>query len=256
MSVVQGDYYPASVHRHRNGGVFDDPFFRQVASTFAHPDFWTRLGSVPAAASAAAATTIPRADVKETKGGYVIEADVPGYKKEDISIEFTDSRTLQISGRTASISTSTSSKPAQVEELKESASSSGDSQAVHASRPKSPTVEDVPDESEVDGGKADKGQTGDSIPIGKGAEKQQQQEQSKPAAHQTQVTRTSSAQGQQLSDDVKYYTSERFVGSFSRQFVLPANIDHNGVQAKLEHGVLTVQIPKVNRGETRKIVVH
>ena len=44
---------------------------------------------------------IPRADVSETKKDYRIDAEVPGYSKEDISVEFTDGTTLQISGKTS-----------------------------------------------------------------------------------------------------------------------------------------------------------
>lgn len=41
----------------------------------------------------------PLVDVKESEKDYLIEAELPGMKKDDIKIEFTDENTLQISGR-------------------------------------------------------------------------------------------------------------------------------------------------------------
>ena len=86
---------------------FDDPVFRHASAVSG----WNNN------------LYIPRADVSETKKDYRIEAEVPGYSKEDISIEFTDGTTLQISGKT-SHRTSTGDGPSA-----------------------STTVEEVPDES-------------------------------------------------------------------------------------------------------------
>jgi HSP20 family protein len=52
-----------------------------------------------------------------------------------------------------------------------------------------------------------------------------------------------------------YYTSERSYGAFSRAFTLPNGADLEKVQAKLESGVLTVNVPKKPEAQPRKIAV-
>ena len=41
-----------------------------------------------------------------------------------------------------------------------------------------------------------------------------------------------------------YYVSERIFGSFERMLELPETIDENRIQAKFEHGILKIFIPK------------
>eukprot|EP00761_Pharyngomonas_kirbyi_P010961 gb/GECH01010984.1/.p1 GENE.gb/GECH01010984.1/~~gb/GECH01010984.1/.p1 ORF type:complete len:153 (+),score=47.27 gb/GECH01010984.1/:1-459(+) len=53
------------------------------------------------------------------------------------------------------------------------------------------------------------------------------------------------------------YRRERYYGSFQRIFVLPENCDQNSISAKMEHGVLFVSIPKVERKqESKKINIE
>jgi HSP20 family molecular chaperone IbpA len=64
---------------------------------------------------------------------------------------------------------------------------------------------------------------------------------------------------QEQSDSAAAYRiSERRYGSFQRIFPLPADVDRNRIDAKLEAGLLTITLPKTspaNSGE-RKIEVH
>ena len=48
---------------------------------------------------------------------------------------------------------------------------------------------------------------------------------------------------------------ERFAGTLSRTVRLPDNIDEDGLTAGLEHGVLTVTVPKVALPEARRIEI-
>jgi len=51
------------------------------------------------------------------------------------------------------------------------------------------------------------------------------------------------------------HRQERSFGSFARVLTLPAVIDADKVEAKLEHGVLHVKLPKHEQAKPRKIVV-
>jgi HSP20 family protein len=52
-----------------------------------------------------------------------------------------------------------------------------------------------------------------------------------------------------------YRRVERSYGSFSRSFVLPQGTNADAIEARAEHGVLTVSIPKVQAATVRKVEV-
>lgn len=52
-----------------------------------------------------------------------------------------------------------------------------------------------------------------------------------------------------------YRRVERSYGSFSRSFALPEGTNVDSIEAKVEHGVLTVTIPKVQTAAARKVEV-
>ncbi|GKZ89261.1 hypothetical protein AnigIFM59636_010986 [Aspergillus niger] len=41
----------------------------------------------------------PRFDLRETKDAYILDGDLPGVKKEDVTIEFSDPSTMNVRGR-------------------------------------------------------------------------------------------------------------------------------------------------------------
>lgn len=56
--------------------------------------------------------------------------------------------------------------------------------------------------------------------------------------------------------DVKYILKERSSSIFSRSFKLPEEIDTNSISAKMEDGVLKLNIPKIEKKEeTNKIEI-
>jgi len=59
-------------------------------------------------------------------------------------------------------------------------------------------------------------------------------------------------------DDVKednYYYKELFWGSFSRSVILPDEIEQEEAEAQLQHGLLTIRLPKKKHGITQKLKV-
>jgi HSP20 family protein len=53
----------------------------------------------------------------------------------------------------------------------------------------------------------------------------------------------------------RYHLSERRYGTFARSFVLPRDVESDGIQASFDNGVLTVVIPKSERARRRRIEV-
>ena len=56
-------------------------------------------------------------------------------------------------------------------------------------------------------------------------------------------------------ENVTYHRRERPVGTFLRMVQLPAEVDANRVEAELQHGVLTIELPKAEAAKPRKIQV-
>ncbi len=64
-----------------------------------------------------------------------------------------------------------------------------------------------------------------------------------------------SIEGEYKADEGEYLLSELPSGSFRRTLRLPAPIDSNAVEAKIEQGVLTLTLPKAESARPRKIQV-
>jgi HSP20 family protein len=61
------------------------------------------------------------------------------------------------------------------------------------------------------------------------------------------------------SDEAKgegYYRLERASGAFSRSLTLPEGVDHEGITARFEHGVLEVRIPKPEERKPRRVAIQ
>jgi len=57
-------------------------------------------------------------------------------------------------------------------------------------------------------------------------------------------------------DKPRYHHRERHTASFKRQVTLPYEVDATDITARLENGVLHVEIPKVERDESsRKVAI-
>jgi HSP20 family protein len=52
-----------------------------------------------------------------------------------------------------------------------------------------------------------------------------------------------------------YFYQECYWGPFSRQVILPAEVDGSRVEATMKEGILTIKIPKIEREKKRRITV-
>jgi len=53
----------------------------------------------------------------------------------------------------------------------------------------------------------------------------------------------------------KAAVSERATGQFEREFLIPAQVDHANIRARLEHGVLTVNLPRTGVEDRRAVAI-
>ncbi|GAP83381.1 putative heat shock protein 30 [Rosellinia necatrix] len=187
----------------------------------------------------------PRFDVRETEQGYELHGELPGVEKKDINIEFSDQRSIVISGRVERTYTA-GTPPAGL--LSDSAVSgaivdeahSDDGSETHSNKSFQATVED---EAAEDNDATAAGTTtavDTPKPETAVAEPQQPQQQ----------------QQQQQQQKEKFWIQERSVGSFSRTFAFASHIDYENVTASMENGILTVSVPKAKKPETRRIAIH
>ncbi|MDD3292762.1 MAG: Hsp20/alpha crystallin family protein [Candidatus Pacebacteria bacterium] len=60
-----------------------------------------------------------------------------------------------------------------------------------------------------------------------------------------------------IKDDNKnYFTQECYFGPFSREIILPREIDTSRIEAKIKEGILTIRMPKIERAKSKKIEVE
>lgn len=64
-----------------------------------------------------------------------------------------------------------------------------------------------------------------------------------------------SGKREEVHQDKDQKRSERFFGTFQREFSMPENADLEKVQATSKHGVLELRIPKSTKPEPRRIEV-
>ena len=57
------------------------------------------------------------------------------------------------------------------------------------------------------------------------------------------------------NEEGEYFTQECYWGQFSRDVILPVDVDPNRVKAEMKDGILTIRIPKIFREKKRKIMV-
>ncbi len=52
-----------------------------------------------------------------------------------------------------------------------------------------------------------------------------------------------------------YFVKECFWGFFSREIILPVEVDPGKIKAEIKNGILTIRMPKIIRDSKRKIVI-
>jgi len=156
----------------------------------------------------------PRVDIKESPKAYRLEAEVPGFRKEDINIEFLDPRTLRISGKRHL--------------ARESAEGATQAEGSEAG---SETVEAKQTSTE--------GSAGANSSTSAGEQEFKE------------VAPVEAEEGYEVMETER----ERDV-SFTRQWKLPEGVDQDAVKASLDHGILSVTLPKLKQEAARKVVIE
>ncbi|KAL0936595.1 30 kDa heat shock protein (hsp20-like protein) [Colletotrichum truncatum] len=178
----------------------------------------------------------PKFDVREVEDAYELHGELPGMKKEDVSIEFTDPHTLHIRGRVERSYTSGTPPAGLLQQGTESSGAITDGKE-HSRPSHKATVED-----------GDDNETNSTT-------------QPTPANASSEVEKSSKKEEQQQQqqgpvDNAKYWVSERSIGEFSRVFNFPGQISQESVSASFKDGILTIRVPKAPKHETRRIQVN
>jgi HSP20 family protein len=58
------------------------------------------------------------------------------------------------------------------------------------------------------------------------------------------------------NEGVRYHRREREAGKFSRIITMPTEIDPDRIEARLQDGVLTIQVPKAEAVKPRQIAIN
>ncbi len=197
------------------GGEFT-PLFRLLDDYATHS---AHRGGFPSAVSSMRSFT-PKFDVKETKDAYELHGELPGIEQKNISIEFTDPSTIQITGRTEHRRTRGQPPAGFVEGEQQQ-----QQQQIEGGYHKPTVEEEQPSEST-------QVQKSDS----KDVDKKDKQEEG--------------------GDGSRYWVTERSVGEFNRSFTFPSRVDQDKVKASLKDGILSIVVPKASAPQTRKIDIQ
>lgn len=181
-----------------------------------------------------------------------MQGELPGIEQKDLQIEFVDERTLVIRGRTTH-EYSSSSQNGDEATTTTKAVEAGDAavdnaEAKTASNYRRPSVQEE-DSDYVDAGAEAAAGDASSAP------KPNPSQPTAELAEQTQSKDVSSASSEQ-QPNFKYWISERSVGEFERRFSFPGRVDQDAVKASLKNGILSVVVPKIVRGEARRIQIE
>lgn len=52
-----------------------------------------------------------------------------------------------------------------------------------------------------------------------------------------------------------FYTRECFFGDFKREIIIPEEIDPSRIKASIDEGVLTIEVPKIEKEKRRKVEI-
>ena len=187
-------------------------------------------------------TFTPKFDLKENDADFELHGELPGIEKDQVHIEFTDPQTILIRGRVERARTTGTPPAFLLEEDSDKMSGAltgGEQQSETSSAEKRRSSFHATVEDDVEEGNSTAAPT--------------------PATTTTEISRpapTEQPQQQQQQPRLKYWISERSVGEFSRSFQFPTRVEHDGVSASLNNGVLTVVVPKAKKHESRRIAIN
>ncbi|CAH0044924.1 unnamed protein product [Clonostachys solani] len=171
----------------------------------------------------------PKFDVRETTDAYHFHGELPGLTKDDISIEFPEHQGMVIRGKTERTYTS-GTPPAGLLESTDKDTPATVTEAGERRNSHQATVEDEAD-----------------------AEKSDDKAVAAPDSENSVDKADASAAP---ADNSKYWLTERSIGEFARHFSFPSRIDQDGVSASLKDGILTIDVPKAKKHESRHVAIN
>ncbi|MCJ1446299.1 MAG: hypothetical protein MMC23_006804 [Stictis urceolatum] len=181
----------------------------------------------------------PRFDVREEKGQFHLQGELPGIDSKDVQIEFADENNMVIRGRSVRERTE-GTKP--------------EAGAVEAESESRKQIEQNED------GKSDAGSTSSSYKKPSVEDEFEHVEAEKPVETPTSSASEAAKEPEQTlaekKPESKYWVSERSVGEFHRSFTFPGKVDQDAVTASLKDGILSVVVPKAVAKEPRRIFVQ
>ena len=202
--------------------LLSDPFFTSFLNPLHHNTPSMRSESSPAVRAFS-----PNFDIHETPKEFVLEGEFPGLddKHKNLTLEFTDNNTLVIRGKIERSLTSGTPPTGMLGMLE-------------GSQMKGAITEEGEETSQM------------NKPMGEKKEKMTERMTEKMTGK---MTEKMTGKKDNQEEPIKYWVSERTVGSFQRSFSFPGEVDQENVKASLEHGILKVVVPKKEKRGSRKI---
>lgn len=156
-------------------------------------------------------TSTPKFDVQETEAAYILEGELPGLAKADISLDFVDDHTLVLKTQTSTFNQKPQLSEQQKPEISDIDSATGNSAT------------------EMSGAHINSDAAKNDDPTDAAV--------TKAANEGTDVAPAAIP---------KYHLTERTRSTFQRVFSFPGEVKHDEVKASLKNGVLTVTVPKLS----------
>ena len=181
----------------------------------------------------------PRFDVRETENTYELHGELPGIERENLNIEFTDPRTIQIRGRVERTKDEQPEAASENEKTTPEVTDADSEKTAASHNSHRATVEDDPEETASNASWTSVGSP-------------------KPETAKKAATEVEKAPRQEpvANDTSKIWLWERSVGEFSRTFTFPTDVERENVTAGLNNGVLTVTVPKQKKITPRRIAIN
>ncbi|CAG9946238.1 unnamed protein product [Clonostachys rosea f. rosea IK726] len=170
----------------------------------------------------------PKFDVRETSDAFHFHGELPGLTKDEISIEFPEHQSMTIRGKTERTYTS-GTPPAGLLESTNQDTPAAVTEAGERRNSHQATVED---------------------------EANAERSDNTAVAAPDNDNNNSVAKADLPADNSKYWLTERSIGEFSRHFSFPSRINPDGVTASLKEGILTIDVPKAKKHESRRVAVN
>ncbi|KAK3330013.1 putative heat shock protein [Apodospora peruviana] len=198
----------------------------------------------------------PNFDAIETEDAYALYGELPGAERENVSIEFSDPQTIVIHGtveRNYSQPITTSPPASEPEEAVPALTNEEEHDAAtETPRPRSPYQATVEDDTEDED--AVMIETPKSASSSRPSNPKTPEAPASPSAGAVVQKSAAPAPLPAAAAPVQLLRKERAVGKFRREFSFPKHVNHDGVTAHLENGILSVIVPKVKMTTTRVMI--